>query len=81
MEGVSINLSSKLSLTCGGNVAHYISVYHPLPYLSVGIENTLAVLQTNNKLFFEMSVHIFFFLAKKGRGRSFSERTRRELVL
>ena len=27
----SINLSRKLSLTCGGNVNYYISVHQPIP--------------------------------------------------
>ena len=27
----SIDLSYKLSLTCGGNVNHYKSVHHPIP--------------------------------------------------
>ena len=27
----SIDLSNKLSLTCGGNVSYYKSVHHPIP--------------------------------------------------
>ena len=41
LEWTSINLSSKLSLTCGGNVNYYTSVHHPIPTLPVGIGNTL----------------------------------------
>ena len=43
----SIDLSSKLSLTYGGNVTFYKSVHHPTPILPVGTGNTLAVLKTN----------------------------------
>ena len=43
----SIDLSSKLSLTCGGNVKYYKSVHHPIPHLPVGIGNTLANFKTN----------------------------------
>ena len=31
LEWKSIDLSSKLSLTCGGNVSYYKSVHHPIP--------------------------------------------------
>ena len=30
-EWTSIDLSSKLSFTCGGNVNYYKSVHHPIP--------------------------------------------------
>ena len=40
LEWTSIDLSSKLSLTCGGNVNYYKSVHHATP-LSVGIVNTM----------------------------------------
>ena len=43
LEWKSIDLSHELSLTCGGNVNYYKSVHHPIPTLSVGIGNTLAV--------------------------------------
>ena len=33
MEWASIDLSSKLSLTCGGNVNYYKSLHHPIPTL------------------------------------------------
>ena len=42
MEGARIDLSSKLSLTNGGNVNHYKSVHHPLSASPVEIGNTLA---------------------------------------
>ena len=47
LEGASIDLSSKLSLTSGGNVNHYKSVRHSLSTLPVGIGSLLAVLKTN----------------------------------
>ena len=43
LEWASIELSSKLSLTCGGNINYYKSVHHPIPTLSVGIGNTLTI--------------------------------------
>ena len=41
------DLSSKLSLTYGGNVNYYKSVHHPVPTLLVGTGNTLAIFKTN----------------------------------
>ena len=31
LEWTSMDLSSKLTLTCGGNVNYYKSVHHPVP--------------------------------------------------
>ena len=47
LEEASIDLSSKLSLTYGGNVNHYKSVHHPLSTPSMGIGNTLAAFKTD----------------------------------
>ena len=47
LEGASIDLSSKLSLTYGGNVNHYKSAHHLFSTLPVGKGNTLAVFKTN----------------------------------
>ena len=47
LDWTSIDLSSKLSLICGGNVNYYNSVHHPIPILPVGIGNTLAIFKTN----------------------------------
>ena len=47
LERVSIDLSSKLSLKCGGNVNYYKSVDNPIPTLPVGIGNTQAIFKTN----------------------------------
>ena len=43
LEWTDINLSSKLSLTCGGNANYYKIIHHPIPTLSVGIRDTLAI--------------------------------------
>ena len=43
----SIDISSKLSLTYGGNVNYYKSVHHPIPTLPVGTGSTLAIFKIN----------------------------------
>ena len=48
LEEESIDLSSKISVTCGGNISHYKSVHHRLSTLPLRIENTLAVFKTNH---------------------------------
>ena len=47
LERVSIDLSSKLSLTCWSNINCYKSVHHPILTLPVGIGSTLAIFKTN----------------------------------
>ena len=47
LEWTSIDLSSKLSFTCGGKVNYYKSVHHHIPTLPVGIGNTQAIFRTN----------------------------------
>ena len=47
LKWTSIDLSSKLSLTYGGNVNYYKSVHNPIPTLPVGTGNTLAIFKTN----------------------------------
>ena len=47
LEWTSTDLSSKLSLACGGNVNYYKSIYHPIPTLPVGTGNILAIFKTN----------------------------------
>ena len=46
LEWTSIDLSSKLSATFGGNVNSYKRAHYPTP-LSVGLGNTLAIFKTN----------------------------------
>ena len=47
LEWTSIDLSSKLSLTCGVNVNYYKSVHHLNSTLPVGIGNTQVIFKTN----------------------------------
>ena len=47
LEWAVIDLSSKLSVTCGDNVNYYESVHYSIPALPVGIGNTLAIFKTN----------------------------------
>ena len=54
----SIDLSSKLSLTYGG------SVHHPIPTLSVGTGDTLAILKQISKLSFQLSFQIYSLLVQ-----------------
>ena len=46
LEWTSIDLSSKLSITCKGNVKYYKSVYHPISTVPVEIGNTVAIFKT-----------------------------------
>ena len=71
LEWTSINLSSKLSLTFGGNVNYHKSVHHPIPTLPVGIRNTQEIFKTNqNSSPFNWVSRYVLFLAKvKGKGR------------
>ena len=46
-EWTSIDLSSKLSFTCGGNFNYYKSVHHPIPTQPVEIRITLAIFKKN----------------------------------
>ena len=47
LEWRSIDLSSKLFLTYGGNINYYKSVYHPIPTLLAEIGNTMVIFKTN----------------------------------
>ena len=47
LECTCIDLSSKLSLTCGGNVNYYKSIHHPIPILPVGTGSTLEIIKLN----------------------------------
>ena len=44
LEWKGIDLSSKLSLTCGGNVNYYKNVHHPILLARIG--NILEMLKT-----------------------------------
>ena len=79
LEWTSIDLSSKLPLTCGGNVNCYKSVHHPSPTLPVGIGNTLGIFKTNQlRSPFNWVRRYVLFLAKLKRiGRPYLEGKRR----
>ena len=49
LKWTSVDLSSKRSLTCGGNDNYYKIVHHPIPTLPMGIGNTLAIFKTNQQ--------------------------------
>ena len=62
----SIDISSKLSLTYGGNVNYYKSVHHPIPTMPVGTENTLAIFKTNQKTLLSIEFPDIFSSCPKG---------------
>ena len=68
-EWASIELSSKLSLTCGSNVNYYKFVHHLITTLPVGIGKTLATFKTNQQalLSTECLLH-----QTEGEGKAFS---------
>ena len=49
LEWTSIDLFSKLSLTCEDNVKYYKIVYHPILTLSVRKGNTLEIFKINQE--------------------------------
>ena len=64
LEWTSIDISSKLSLTCGVDVNYYKSVHHPIPTLAVEIGNT--------QLFFQLSVQVYsLFSQTEGERKAF----------
>ena len=67
----SIDLSSKLSLTCEGNINYYKSFYHPLPTHEKG--NILAIFKTNHQALLSIEC--------PGRERSFLEDARSGTIL
>ena len=73
LEWTGIDLSSKLSLTCGGNVNFYKSVHHPVPTLPVGIGNALAIFKTKK--------YILFLAKLNERGRPILDSARRGATL
>ena len=62
----SIDISSKLSLTYGGNVNYYKSVHHPIPTMPVGTEKTLAIFKTNQKTLLSIEFPDIFSSCPKG---------------
>ena len=74
LEWTSIDLSSKSSLTCGGNFNYYKSVHHPIPTLTVGIGTTQAIFKTNQQALLSTECPGLF---SSWRGRPFLEGPRR----
>ena len=79
LDWTSVDLSSKLSVTCGGNVNNYKSVHHPIPTLPLGIGNTLGIFESKSvsSPFLSVSRYILFLTKLKRRGRTFLEVARR----
>ena len=72
----TIDLSSKLSLTCGDKVNYYKSVHHPIPTLPVGIGSPLVISKINQKtlLSFEFpGIFSSWMPKRKGTKRPFLE--------
>ena len=76
LEWKSIDLSSKLSLTCGGNVNYYKSVYHPFP--TRGKREHPGNFQNKSVSSLYNWFYILFLAKLKGRGRPYMEGARRE---
>ena len=68
LERTSIDLSSKLSPTCGGNVNYYKSV-HPIPTLPVRIPWQFS--KQISKLSFQLSVQVYSLLGQIEREKTF----------
>ena len=64
----SIDLSTKLSFTCGGNLDYYKSIPHPILTLPMGIENNLAIFKTNQWALLSIKCPWIFSSWKNGRG-------------
>ena len=71
LEWKSIDLSYKLSLTCGCNVNYYKSIHHPIP--TCGNREHPGNFQNKSvsSLFSRVSTYILYFDKLKGRGRPF----------
>ena len=81
LEWASIDLSSKLSLTCRGNVNYYESVHHPIPTRG-NMEHPGNFQSKSVSSPFNLVCRYILFLAKlKRRGRPFSEGARRVTAL
>ena len=76
-----LDLSSKLSLTCGDNVNYYKSIHHPIP--TRGNREHLGSFQNKSvsSSFNWVSSYILFLAKLKGRGRPFLEGARRGVTL
>ena len=78
MEWISIDLSPKLSFTCGGNVNYYKSVYHSIPTLPVGIGTSWQMSRQISKLSFQLNAQIYSLLGQtEGERKAFLDGARR----
>ena len=64
LEWRNIDLSNKLSFTCGGNVNYYKSVYHPILTLPVGMGTPWKFSKQIRKLYFQLSVLVYSLLGQ-----------------
>ena len=64
LEWTSIDLFSKLSLTCRGYVNYYKSAHHAIPTLPAVIGNTLAIFKQISKLSLQLSVQVYSLLGQ-----------------
>ena len=71
LEWKSIDLSSKLSFTCGGNVNYYKSVHHPVPTRQNREHPGKFQNKSVSSLFNLVPRNILFLAKWKGRGRPF----------
>ena len=70
LQWKGINLSSKLSLTCGGNVDYYKSVHHPIP--TRGNREHLGSFQKISKVPFQLGIEVYSLLGQtKGDRKAF----------
>ena len=81
MEWKSINLSSKLSLTCGGNASYCKSVHHPIPTGEKREHPGNFQNKSVSSSFMRVSRYILFFAKLKGRGVPFLKGARRGSTL
>ena len=79
-EWKDTDLSSKLSLTCWGNVNYYKSVHHPIPTRG-NREHTGDFQNKSVSSRFNVSRYILFLAKLKGRGRPFLEGAKRGAIL
>ena len=77
----SIELSYKLSLTCGGNINYYKNVHHPIP--THGNREHPGNFQNKSlsSAFNWVSRYILFLTKLKGRGRPFLKGAKRGVTL
>ena len=81
LEWKSIDLSSKVSLTCGGNANYYKSIHHPIPTRGSREHPDNFQNKSISSRFNWVSWYILFLAKLKGRERPFLEDARRGITL